>query len=384
MTESKKEAPSTSDTRARRLAEKMGEKADAPRRLRCSFLRARVLCLLALAALAARGVYFGVLMVLARRFDQRLLPPDPAVSVAVAHGARAVLEALLEDGAPPHVIIDACFGLGNRMRTVASAMAVAAAARRPLLVIWVPDGHMNCSIHALFAGPLPFAVLEEALPIAWLPTARFQAFNYMPGEAGAVKREWVRMHARQHLFVRSAYRVAHERGEWPYTMRKLRELRPLPPVAAQLVADSSMIGLHVRGVVDAISDYGANGTAALAQWRERTSWPKFVARMRREPANRRFYLAADSPAAYEGLAAAFPGQLAFAARPARCRLEGSRCDIERGCEASSAALVDILNLARTQRVLGSFYSSFSEVARYYGVADWQGNELPFEAAGVDF
>ena len=106
--------------------------------------------------------------------------------------------------------------------------------------------------------------------------------------------------------------------------------------------------------------------------------------MRREPANRRFYLAADSPAAYEGLAAAFPGQLAFAARPARCRLEGSRCDIERGCEASSAALVDILNLARTQRVLGSFYSSFSEVARYYGVADWQGNELPFEAAGVDF
>ena len=49
-----------------------------------------------------------------------------------------------------------------------------------------------------------------------------------------------------------------------------------------------------------------------------------------------------------------------------------------------AALVDVLNLARTQRILGSFYSSFSEVARYYGTSDVFGSELPFEAAGIDF
>ena len=32
----------------------------------------------------------------------------------------------------------------------------------------------------------------------------------------------------------------------------------------------------------------------------------------------------------------------------------------------------------------SFYSSFSEVARFYGRADWRGKPLPGEFAGVHF
>ena len=67
---------------------------------------------------------------------------------------------------------------------------------------------------------------------------------------------------------------------------------------------------------------------------------------------------------------------------ARCRR--GRCDLDRGCEAMRIALSDVLNLARTGRLLGSFYSSFSEVARYRGQADVLGTELPFEASGEDF
>ena len=275
-------------------------------------------------------------------------------------------------------------------------MAVAAATHRRLLVVWVSDAHANCSVRSLFDGPLPFALLEEDLPIAWLPTAGrwvlpdgqdgvgFQAFNYMPGEEGAVKRLWVRIDHSRHLFVRSAYRVAHERGGWEYTMHKLRALRPLPAVQSRLVADSSMVGLHVRGVVDAISDYGVNGTAALATWRSKTAWPVFVERLRREPRTRRFFLAADSHEAYEGLSRAFPGQIVRAERPASERVAGVRVDLDRGCAGMEQALVDLLNLARCGQLLGSHYSSFSEVARYYGRADWLGNPLPFEAAGLDF
>ena len=67
---------------------------------------------------------------------------------------------------------------------------------------------------------------------------------------------------------------------------------------------------------------------------------------------------------------------------ARCRTR--RCDLDRGCAAMGIALTDVLNLARTGRLLGSGYSSFSEVARFYGAADALGTELAFEAAGVDF
>ena len=136
-------------------------------------------------------------------------------------------------------------------------------------------------------------------------------------------------------------------------------------------------------MVDAISDYGANGSFALASWREKGSWSHFVTRMGKEPPWRRFYLAADSAEAFDGLDAAFPGRIVTDPDGlARCRR--GRCDLDRSCEAIEVALTDILNLARTSRLLGSGYSSFSEVARYYGSSDWIGTELPFEAAGTDF
>ena len=64
------------------------------------------------------------------------------------------------------------------------------------------------------------------------------------------------------------------------------------------------------------------------------------------------------------------------------------------------ALVDMLNLARTRRILGSGYSSFSEAARFYGAThsllidrgtpagdsgwEWFHSLPEFETAGVDF
>lgn len=318
------------------------------------------------------------------KYNQRLPKPDAdIVRAADANDWRAVLTELQASRSRRHVIIDAQFGLGNRLRAVASAMAVAAATSRPLLVIWVPDGHCNCSLRMLLAQPLPFALLEDELPMTALNEEAFQAFNYMPGESGSVKREWVRVDHARHVFVRSAYRIAHERGEWPFAARKLRELRPRAGLVSSIVADSSMVGLHVRGVVDAISDYGANGSAALAKWRRKGSWPNFVERMQQEPSWRRFYLAADDAKAFDGLSAAFPGRIQTNLDGVnRCRR--GRCDLDRGCDAMGIALTDILNLARTGRILGSGYSSFSEVARYYGSADHFGTELAFEAAGVDF
>ena len=132
-------------------------------------------------------------------------------------------------------------------------------------------------------------------------------------------------------------------------------------------------------VADAQSEYGVNESQALLEWRARGTWPNFVARIAREPADTRFYLAADSEDAYAGLFAAFPGRMLRTPRP--CPAE--RCDF-RDAASIKLALVDMLNLARTRRILGSFYSSFSEVARFYGRADWRGKPLPGEFAGVHF
>jgi len=87
---------------------------------------------------------------------------------------------------------------------------------------------------------------------------------------------------------------------------------------------------------------------------------------------------------YTGLHAAFPRHL-FSTRRT-CAAE--RCDY-RDCDALLYSLADMLNLARTRLIMGSGWSSFSEVAAILGgaaagtlplgtraLAGWRTPELP--------
>ena len=73
------------------------------------------------------------------------------------------------------LVVEVRNGLGNRLRALASAMAVARAERRPLLAVWVPDLHCNCSLRTLLAPPLPFALAETPPPRHLTQRPMFQA-----------------------------------------------------------------------------------------------------------------------------------------------------------------------------------------------------------------
>ena len=182
-------------------------------------------------------------------------------------------------------------------------------------------------------------------------------------------------------------------------------------VSSLLVADRSMVGLHVRNVFDAPRDseskatteglmamkgaakeYGEEGAAKLLQWRRASHWTNFVSKMiammheQRDAYGRhanssharlRFYLAADAEDAYTGLEKRFPGRLVFTRR--QCATQ--RCDF-RDCSSMMYSLVDMMNLARTKLILASGYSSYSEVAAQIGGK--RGAALPILMAGRDF
>ena len=187
-----------------------------------------------------------------------------------------------------YVIIDAKNGLGNRLRALASAMSVAESLDRPVLLIWMPDLHLNCSIASMFAQPLPFALLEVEIPRPFLSSGSFQFYNYMRPEPGAVKDEPVDVDPDRHLFFRSAFVMNHPLGSWLSggPQQQIRRLKPSAQVERLLVADRAMVGLHVRNVFDAPRDsesnvttegksamegaqkeYGEEGTQKLLQWR---------------------------------------------------------------------------------------------------------------------
>ena len=171
-----------------------------------------------------------------------------------------------------------------------------------------------------------------------------------------------------------------------------------------------MIGLHVRNVFDAPRDvrgnasvedavaidgarreYGADAIDELLQWRRASHWTNFVPRMKalmqaygdsrgnRSSSQLHFYLAADSEDAYTGLMTIFPQQMVFTKRDCGAM----RCDY-RDCQSMLFSLIDLMNLARTRMILGSGYSSFSEVAAQLGGYSSNGEAIPILMAGRDF
>ena len=201
----------------------------------------------------------------------------------------------------------------------------------------------------------------------------------------------------------------HPAGGWKFAQRQIQRLTPVDRIAEMLQANKKMVGLHVRNVFDAPRDaqtntsvtgaaavegaqkeYGAEGARQLMMWRKASHWTNFVPRMialLRENSFRnplglaqeplQFYLAADSEDAYTGLTKRFPNRIKFQARS--CASE--RCDF-RDCEGMIYSIVDMLNLGRTKLILGSGWSSYSEVASYMG-GD-QGMPVPILMAGRDF
>lgn len=104
--------------------------------------------------------------------------PSLEVREAAARGWTH-LRPLLQRAGERHVIVQAKNGLGNRMRALASAMAVSARLGRPLILLWAADLHCNCSYGALFAQPYPFALCESEVDYASVPTHTVQLYNYM-------------------------------------------------------------------------------------------------------------------------------------------------------------------------------------------------------------
>jgi len=178
-----------------------------------------------------------------------------AASAAQPPGWVTALQ-MLRDSETKYVIVDVKNGLGNRLRALASAMSVAVVLNRPLLLIWVSDLHCNCSFRRLFAWPLPFALLEEAIPLANLTSLepRLQMYNYMRPEPGAVKDAPILPDPAMHIYFKSGFVMNHPYGRWKYAQEQIQLLRPAEAIADRLIADKSMVGVHIRNVFDAPRD----------------------------------------------------------------------------------------------------------------------------------
>ena len=189
--------------------------------------------------------------------------------------------------------------------------------------------------------------------------------SFMETDPGNFKETYPTISATGNLFIKTAYVL--RRQQVAEIDREMRALTPSKPVLAILDGVKLPLGaagVHVRQRLFQDDIPGLSGREYMLpetystglKHRQTSSWPNFKAEMdsqlKRNPMLT-FFLAADDVAILTDAKKIYGDRVIFIHRS---------CD-DRGPDCLQYALADIICLSRTSYILGSFWSSFTEVAK---------------------
>lgn len=247
------------------------------------------------------------------------------------------------------------------MKEMASAIALARAVDQPLVVYWLKNRYLNCSFERLFEPIEGVRVIDvETSPLKALVSPDSLSYRFKTLREPIdlfLGNEQIEKYRAEGTDLASM--VAGARRTVVITYYRflegadsLDDFRPRADIqdevdrttAGRKAAES--IGVHIRGT---------DNTEAL----EKSPVTSFIARMEREvgrDSETRFFLATDDPVTERTIKQRFGDRVLT--RPkvfARDKAAGVR-----------DALVDLLILSRCRLILGSHWSSFTEVAAEIG------------------
>jgi len=277
------------------------------------------------------------------------------------------------------IFIDGQHGLGNRMRAIGSAAAIAEKTDREMVIVWQPDVHCECRFSDLF--DYKGAVIEEAF-VDRAGELGCDVYNYMEIEPGSQKDAEVRI-ADRDIYARSAYVLNNPGSNWKDENRFLQNLRPVQAVRDMVasVRTPNDVSAHVRMAsgteyehlaYESADNWTAEGHMLTDYWRKKSHFKHFIKRIDTliaEGHADRIFLAADKSETYEEFKSCFGDRVAMLDREV----------YDRSAEQLRYALADALLLGSAPLLLGSSWSSFSELAMRLSP-----REMKIEMSGKDF
>ena len=280
----------------------------------------------------------------------------------------------------PRLFVDAQHGLGNRMRAIGSAAAIAAASDRELVIVWQPDDHCDGHFSDLFT--YDGAVLDTR----FVESAALQGcdvYNYMPNEPGSQKDAPIRLDTSRDIYARGAFVFSSPHSTWESENRFLQTLIPVEPIRDLVasVRQPNALSAHVRmeagagldhNTYDRPENWRAEDHTLIHEWRAKSHFSRFLNRIDTLIGQGRadgIFLAADLPATYAEFQHHYGDRLAWLPRSL----------YDRSAEQLHYALADAILLSRSPLLLGSTWSSFSELAMRLAR---QG--ISIEMSGTDF
>lgn len=262
-------------------------------------------------------------------------------------------------------------GLGNRMRSIASAKAIANATRSTLIVVWPIDEHCEALYEQLFSqesmeyfNVVDTFCLEKSKGLHWIK-CYYDSQNY--NDHSSLN------DSAQNVYIETACVIKNVHSTWKSECEEFSHFTPSLNISTMLNKFlsslphkvSTLVGVHIRMGQEGYSFESADTWLPsvkhdLELWRGKSHYSHFEKKMRemlKENPTLCFYLAADNDFIYRHISESFPDNVYFL----------SRTKYDRSLEQIQTALIDAFVLSKTQYILASGWSSFSEIAvRYSG------------------
>ncbi len=276
-------------------------------------------------------------------------------------------------------------GLGNRLRTLASAYNIAMSSQRQLVLVWITDFHCFAKFQDLFET-VPEIMMLESMPILDKKTDILKGgcesicgvdiYDYVK-----TKDKYINDDSINDIYVSSACVLNNKNTSWSKESIFLKSLKPLSCIQSKLDAFcmkhdiKDMIGVHIRMSQqntphDDISNYANQTKIAITKWRTASHWEVFAKEMERHretSPQQKFLVCCDTPTSKIELTKRLGNGIV-------CYDEEL---YDRSPQQIQIALIEVILLSKTKLILGSNWSTFSELARRLGSST-------SKLAGIDF
>lgn len=270
------------------------------------------------------------------------------------------------EGQGKNIIVDVQHGLSNRMRALVSAQLLAEKNGRHLIVIWAPDMHCDAKFSDLFLNN----DIEVRNTLNGIDLTKADIYNYMDNEESAEKDKFIDHTSPRDIYVKSAYVLNHKYAGWDAENEVLRRLVVHEDVMRKVndFEVSDRVGIHVRmgggkghdsSPWNQPQNWSEEGQARMYYWRGRSHFTVFLDEIDRrldEEPDLTFFLAADSQETYDMFIGKYGEKIAYVKRSV----------YDRSLDQQKFALMDMILLSRTKYILGSYWSSFTEMAQRLG------------------
>lgn len=244
------------------------------------------------------------------------------------------------------LIIQPIGGLCNRMRAINSARILAKKRGQSLKVIWNVNAELGCPFEALFEIPDDFSVMN--IRSKWNPAKLFYQFSRRQlgnEEIRSVRTDGnlpdaftASLPRRLYIATEEHFFVNHDYSCFVPT-QEIQER--IAGICRQF--SSHNIGVHIRRT--------DNGPAI-----SKSSTQAFLSSMEKELAlhpDTMFYLATDDMQEEAALRKAFPAKI----------ISNETRNLSRdSIDGIKDALLDLMCLSRTDKIIGSYFSSFTDIA----------------------